>query len=764
MQFARGRVLLGALLIAFSNAWQAQADVPIKPVDLKALNEHTFTPVLRDATGTDADSVQLTEGAHLYRSGKIDEAAAVFDKVIKRSPHNGEALFDMAIAKQASNNLSGATDFYRRACEENRDKRKYADALQEVQRQLRIDVLCNIAANAIKSGDVNNALSVYKQLDGVVHDAAIVKYDIGALYLRNNDPSSAKSYLLQAAALKPSNVDYKKALDECIAAQASSTGVASSSSSSSSSASALPSSNSSSSTANGSGSTVVSLPSATAKPSDSAASSASSGTSSSSDTTGGSGGDYSLSNGFRAKTLSMDNVSFVDSGASKDKAISDNKIASAAPVGSTNAGAAANSTAANSTSAGGSASGTQTSSTNATTNLSSAAPSSSTGSSGSTSESSSTKSDNSASSGGTTDSSKGVNKPSDVAPNVDPATKAKWTETVGFNNTGVRALAKGDYDTAIASFKLALQNDPRYKLAEKNLAIAYNNLGLQLRGTPDKSLYQFHQAFYLDRTNRTTAQNIVGMIKIKGLDANNAGDRDKLAKEELANNDPIGFHIESDAADWLRNNPGKPWIDGLAQPVGDPGIVNFGPYMAELQKRIKHNWYPPKGKETERVVTAFKISADGSISNLHVKQSAKITDVDQAALKAVEASKFSPLPVGAAASVDVEFTFDYNVFVGKNLLKRKDDNANQANSDKAKDGAIPAKGGDDARAKDASASQGKSGSANQGKSGAASQGKSGSASQGNGGSANQENDGTSSQRRSGAVKKAKPKPKPSGNN
>jgi TonB family protein len=100
------------------------------------------------------------------------------------------------------------------------------------------------------------------------------------------------------------------------------------------------------------------------------------------------------------------------------------------------------------------------------------------------------------------------------------------------------------------------------------------------------------------------------------------------------------------------------------RPVAD---IDFGPYMANLQRNIKHNWYPPKGNESKRVVVLFQILKNGKLANLRLDHSSGIAKVDQAALKAIEtaAANFQALPEGAPANVDIQFTFDYNVFSGR---------------------------------------------------------------------------------------------------
>ena len=102
---------------------------------------------------------------------------------------------------------------------------------------------------------------------------------------------------------------------------------------------------------------------------------------------------------------------------------------------------------------------------------------------------------------------------------------------------------------------------------------------------------------------------------------------------------------------------GAPGIDALREP-------DFGPYMRELQKRIKMNWDPPKGNESKRVVLLFKIAKDGRLLSCRVSKSSGLPSADQAALKAVElTAPFRPLPADfKGQNIDIQFTFDYNVF------------------------------------------------------------------------------------------------------
>ncbi len=105
------------------------------------------------------------------------------------------------------------------------------------------------------------------------------------------------------------------------------------------------------------------------------------------------------------------------------------------------------------------------------------------------------------------------------------------------------------------------------------------------------------------------------------------------------------------------NPKGAPGIDALREP-------DFGPYMRELQRRIKMNWDPPKGDESKRVVLLFSISRDGRLLSVKVHKSSGLASADKAAIAAVQlTAPFKPLPPEyKGSSVDIQFTFDYNVF------------------------------------------------------------------------------------------------------
>ena len=85
--------------------------------------------------------------------------------------------------------------------------------------------------------------------------------------------------------------------------------------------------------------------------------------------------------------------------------------------------------------------------------------------------------------------------------------------------------------------------------------------------------------------------------------------------------------------------------------------------MSELQRRIKKQWFPPKGNESKRVTVRFKVQKNGDVASVKLEQSSGLSICDDAAVAAVEnAAPFAPLPTGAPEEVEIKFTFDYNIF------------------------------------------------------------------------------------------------------
>lgn len=82
-------------------------------------------------------------------------------------------------------------------------------------------------------------------------------------------------------------------------------------------------------------------------------------------------------------------------------------------------------------------------------------------------------------------------------------------------------------------------------------------------------------------------------------------------------------------------------------------------YLGDVNRRVKRAWFPPKMSENRRVVVAFKIHANGQLSNLAISHSSGLAIVDQAALRGIEnATPFGSLPNQSYENIDVQYTFD----------------------------------------------------------------------------------------------------------
>jgi TonB family protein len=286
------------------------------------------------------------------------------------------------------------------------------------------------------------------------------------------------------------------------------------------------------------------------------------------------------------------------------------------------------------------------------------------------------------------------------------------SEVIGLNNEGVKDLNKADYLAAIKMFELALAADPDYKLALDNLAIAYNNFGLAIRNKPSQALKQFHSAMFVNPANKTTAQNVEGIIRMMGKDPMSVKDRIQFADQCNSEGDFLGAVVEYSAALELKQDPllRAKLLDAFAwmkpsQKMLNPSFVkidtavsvvdkqknvpqksylyathstvkkddpDFVGYMADLQRRIKMNWSPPKANTSSRAVVIFKLNGKGELLKLQLDKSSGLTIADIHALRAVEmAAPFPPLPEGAAPTVDIQFTFDYNVWNGGGIHSSK---------------------------------------------------------------------------------------------
>lgn len=104
-----------------------------------------------------------------------------------------------------------------------------------------------------------------------------------------------------------------------------------------------------------------------------------------------------------------------------------------------------------------------------------------------------------------------------------------------------------------------------------------------------------------------------------------------------------------------------------AEDAKAPDMDDFAPYMANMQKTIKAKWEPPKGDHSKSVVLFYTLNRKGEVIKSNILETSGDVEMDKAAMDALqEAAPFGKLPKSfKGQSIDVQFTFDYNVFGSK---------------------------------------------------------------------------------------------------
>ncbi|MBD2777330.1 TonB family protein [Iningainema tapete] len=92
--------------------------------------------------------------------------------------------------------------------------------------------------------------------------------------------------------------------------------------------------------------------------------------------------------------------------------------------------------------------------------------------------------------------------------------------------------------------------------------------------------------------------------------------------------------------------------------------VDLGPYLRQLQAKVKQQWIPGVTQSSRRTVLHFTILRSGEVKYLEVAQSSGFDFTDEAALGAVQrATPFAPLPTNYPDKyLNIRFTFNINIY------------------------------------------------------------------------------------------------------
>jgi TonB family protein len=262
---------------------------------------------------------------------------------------------------------------------------------------------------------------------------------------------------------------------------------------------------------------------------------------------------------------------------------------------------------------------------------------------------------------------------------IRPAFALDNTAAIKLNNEGVKALNAGDTKSAIEKLEAAIREDPNYRLARDNLGLVHNNYALKLvNSDPQQAMKHFHAALFYSPQNVTTISNLEATIRTLGKDPKLFSDRVQLGDKALSEKDFISARVEYEAALALKEDPVvRKKLTGLSNlllPEGWPinpvvthekraiikEEIDWNPYMADLQRRIRRTWRPPLDEKSPQRAPCcvFTLQKDGTVSFVWLAISSGSPAADQAALNAVKnAAPFAPCPAGAPDHTDIQFTF-----------------------------------------------------------------------------------------------------------
>jgi tetratricopeptide (TPR) repeat protein len=90
--------------------------------------------------------------------------------------------------------------------------------------------------------------------------------------------------------------------------------------------------------------------------------------------------------------------------------------------------------------------------------------------------------------------------------------------------------------------------------------------------------------------------------------------------------------------------------------------VDYAPFIAKLEKRIRWNWFPPQQPNSAQIIAVFRLMPDGNISHLRLTKLSPSLVANQKAIAAIQNSApFMNVPSRCHDYAEVQFIFDYEL-------------------------------------------------------------------------------------------------------
>ena len=140
---------------------------------------------------TDAESWYV-QGRIQYTTSDVSGAASSFEKALELSPHNVKTENNLGLAYEALNEPAKAAEAYRQAIAEGEESGQSSE-----------QPLMNLANLLAREGDLRTARSLLVQAAAIAPENADVQEHLGHVYLDLNELSEAQLHLEKAVALRP---------------------------------------------------------------------------------------------------------------------------------------------------------------------------------------------------------------------------------------------------------------------------------------------------------------------------------------------------------------------------------------------------------------------------------------------------------------------------------------------------------------------------------------------------------------------------------